>query len=181
MANRLRSTREYFFERQLTRFVATPNCWKFVQAASSGAAVCTAHDGEPGRSDREDDAVATVLIIRASRGIGLETVKGALRAGHSVRALARSARRIPVDHPNLEKMAGDALEMGGSRRAILLFLMTWRADGRNQAFTSPASRGNPWSCGRANNELRRPKERAKMSILAPSGCYGGNEIETSFH
>jgi hypothetical protein len=30
---------------------------------------------------------------------------------HSVRALARSARRIPVDHPKLEKMAGDALEM----------------------------------------------------------------------
>jgi NAD(P)-dependent dehydrogenase (short-subunit alcohol dehydrogenase family) len=47
--------------------------------------------------------VATVLIIGASRGIGLETVKAALKAGHSVRALARSARRIPVDHPKLEK------------------------------------------------------------------------------
>jgi NAD(P)-dependent dehydrogenase (short-subunit alcohol dehydrogenase family) len=51
--------------------------------------------------------VASVLIIGASRGIGLETVKAALEAGHSVRALARSARRIPVDHPKLEKMAGD--------------------------------------------------------------------------
>jgi len=30
--------------------------------------------------------VATVLIIGASRGIGLETVKAALKAGHSVRA-----------------------------------------------------------------------------------------------
>jgi uncharacterized protein YbjT (DUF2867 family) len=40
--------------------------------------------------------VASVLIIGASRGIGLETVKAALEAGHSVRALARSARRIPV-------------------------------------------------------------------------------------
>jgi len=55
--------------------------------------------------------VAIVLIIGASRGIGLETVRAALEAGHSVRALARSARRIPVDHPKLEKMAGDALEM----------------------------------------------------------------------
>ena len=62
--------------------------------------------------------MATVLIIGASRGIGLETVKGALRAGHSVRALARSARRIPVDHPNLEKMAGDALEMATVKRAL---------------------------------------------------------------
>ena len=62
--------------------------------------------------------MATVLIIGASRGIGLETVKAALEAGHSVRALARSARRIPVDHPKLEKMAGDALEMAKVQPAL---------------------------------------------------------------
>ena len=62
--------------------------------------------------------MATVLIIGASRGIGLETVKAALEAGHSVRALARSARRIPVVHPQLEKMAGDALEMAAVKRAL---------------------------------------------------------------
>ena len=62
--------------------------------------------------------MATVLIIGASRGIGLETVKAALKAGHSVRALARSARRIPVDHPKLEKMADDALEMATVKRAL---------------------------------------------------------------
>jgi putative NADH-flavin reductase len=62
--------------------------------------------------------VAIVLIIGASRGIGLETVRAALEAGHSVRALARSARRIPVDHPKLEKMAGNALEMATVKRAL---------------------------------------------------------------
>jgi uncharacterized protein YbjT (DUF2867 family) len=62
--------------------------------------------------------VARVLIIGASSGIGLETVKAALEAGHSVRALARSARRIPVDHPKLEKMAGDALQMTTVKRAL---------------------------------------------------------------
>jgi uncharacterized protein YbjT (DUF2867 family) len=62
--------------------------------------------------------VATVLIIGASRGIGFETVKAALEVGYSVRALARSARRIPVDHPKLEKMAGDALEMATVKRAL---------------------------------------------------------------
>ena len=62
--------------------------------------------------------MATVLIIGASRGIGLEAVKAALEAGHSVRALARSARRIRVDHPQLEKMAGDALEMATVKRAL---------------------------------------------------------------
>ena len=62
--------------------------------------------------------MATVLIIGASRGIGFETVKAALRAGHSVRSLARSARRIPIDHPKLEKMAGDALKMATVKRAV---------------------------------------------------------------
>src|SRR5262245_34098396 len=60
---------------------------------SCGAAACVAHDAEPGGSDREHDAMATVLIIGASRGIGLEAVKAALAAGHSVRALARSEER----------------------------------------------------------------------------------------
>src|SRR5262249_4893535 len=58
------------------------------------------------------------LIIGASRGIGLEPVKAALQAGHSVCALARSARRIRVEHPQLEKMAGDALEMATMKRAL---------------------------------------------------------------
>jgi len=62
--------------------------------------------------------VATVLIIGASRGIGFETLKAALEAGHSVRALARSARRIIVSHPKLEKIAGDALEMATVKRAL---------------------------------------------------------------
>jgi putative NADH-flavin reductase len=62
--------------------------------------------------------VATVLIIGASRGIDLETVKAALEAGHSVRAMARSARRIPIDHPKLEKIAGNALEVTTVKRAL---------------------------------------------------------------
>jgi putative NADH-flavin reductase len=72
---------------------------------------------QPG-PNREHDAVAKVLIIGASRGTGLETVKSALEAGHSVRALARSARRIPIDHRKLEKIAGDALEMATVKRAL---------------------------------------------------------------
>jgi hypothetical protein len=35
-----------------------------------------------------------------------------------VRALARSARRIAIDHPKLEKVAGDALEAGAVKRAL---------------------------------------------------------------
>jgi len=51
-----------------------------------------------------------VLIIGASRGIGLETIRQALDAGHDVRALARSAAAIATSNPRLEKMRGDALK-----------------------------------------------------------------------
>lgn len=50
-----------------------------------------------------------ILIIGASKGIGRETTRQALEAGHRVRAFARSANGITLAHPNLEKMRGDAL------------------------------------------------------------------------
>jgi putative NADH-flavin reductase len=53
--------------------------------------------------------VAKILIIGASRGIGLETVKRGLACGHDVRALARSADKIALSDPKLEKRAADAL------------------------------------------------------------------------
>jgi putative NADH-flavin reductase len=54
--------------------------------------------------------MAKVLIIGASKGIGLETVKRALEAGHDVRAFARGAERIATTAPGLEKRAGNALD-----------------------------------------------------------------------
>src|SRR5215813_12942831 len=62
--------------------------------------------------------MAKVLIIGASRGIGLETVKAALLAGHSVRALARSAASIPIQNPALEKMPGNVLDSSTIRGGL---------------------------------------------------------------
>ena len=62
--------------------------------------------------------MANVLLIGASRGIGLETVKAALRAGHKVRALARSAASIPIEDASLRKISGDALDSGTIRNAV---------------------------------------------------------------
>ncbi|WP_267360849.1 MULTISPECIES: SDR family NAD(P)-dependent oxidoreductase [unclassified Methylobacterium] len=53
--------------------------------------------------------MAHILVIGASQGIGLETVKAALCAGHRVRAFARSANRMEQSAPNLERFPGDAL------------------------------------------------------------------------
>ena len=62
--------------------------------------------------------MSTVLIIGASRGIGIETVKLALKAGHSVRAMARSASAIPLRDPKLQKLDGDALDQHTIQRAL---------------------------------------------------------------
>jgi putative NADH-flavin reductase len=62
--------------------------------------------------------MAKLLVVGASRGIGLETVKAALLAGHRVRALARSAARIPIKNAALEKVSGDALDSDTTRNAL---------------------------------------------------------------
>jgi putative NADH-flavin reductase len=62
--------------------------------------------------------MAKVLVIGASRGIGLETVKAALLAGHGVRALARSGANIPIQNANLDKLSGDALDRDVIRKAL---------------------------------------------------------------
>jgi putative NADH-flavin reductase len=62
--------------------------------------------------------MATLLVIGASRGIGLETVKRALDAGHRVRAFARGAASLPLEAPALEKVAGDALDKAGVTAAV---------------------------------------------------------------
>jgi len=62
--------------------------------------------------------MARVLVIGASRGIGLETVRTLLTAGHDVRALARHAREIPAENARLEKVDGDALDKATVERAL---------------------------------------------------------------
>ena len=59
-----------------------------------------------------------VLVMGASNGIGLETVKTALAAGHRVRAFARSAESIDLADQNLERSTGDATRAGDVRAAL---------------------------------------------------------------
>jgi putative NADH-flavin reductase len=62
--------------------------------------------------------VTKVLVIGASRGIGLETIKALLAKGYGVRAFARSAATIPVNDQRLEKVDGDALDRRDVDRAL---------------------------------------------------------------
>lgn len=59
-----------------------------------------------------------VLIIGASGGIGLHAVQLALQAGHQVRALARTAEQINIEHPALEARSADATNAEAVRAAL---------------------------------------------------------------
>lgn len=62
--------------------------------------------------------MAYVLVIGASKGIGLETVKAGLAAGHRVRAFARSASAMTLSKGGLERFSGDALNAGDVASAL---------------------------------------------------------------
>ena len=51
-----------------------------------------------------------ILVMGACKGIGLETVQKAIDSRHLVRAFARSAYDIGINHPELEKFRGNALD-----------------------------------------------------------------------
>ena len=60
-----------------------------------------------------------VLIVGASKGIGLETTRQALDAGHHVRALSRSSATTAISDPRLEQVRGDALKAGDMDAALV--------------------------------------------------------------
>ena len=60
-----------------------------------------------------------ILIVGASKGIGLETTRQALAAGYDVRALARSATSINLSDRGLEKVQGDALNQQDVEAALV--------------------------------------------------------------
>src|SRR5262249_58034472 len=61
---------------------------------------------------------ATVRISGARRGTGVAAAKGALKAGHPVRAQARAATAIRLDNPKLEKVNGDARDQETIEQAL---------------------------------------------------------------
>ncbi|WP_343611939.1 NAD(P)-binding oxidoreductase [Novosphingobium sp.] len=57
-----------------------------------------------------------ILVMGASRGIGMATAKAALDRGHKVRAFSRSTSTI--DHPMFSGMTGNALSPADVERAL---------------------------------------------------------------
>lgn len=59
-----------------------------------------------------------ILVIGGSRGIGLDCVRHALDRGHVVRAFARSAQSIPLEHERLDTRTADATRADDVRAAL---------------------------------------------------------------
>lgn len=59
-----------------------------------------------------------ILVIGATKGIGLACVKAALAHDLSVRAMARRIERLDLDHPALEPLGGDATDPDDVARAL---------------------------------------------------------------
>ena len=65
---------------------------------------------------RED--ARTVSVIGATGGVGRHVVRRALEAGHRVRALARTPSKLSIAHQRLERLRGDARDVGSLREAV---------------------------------------------------------------
>ncbi len=59
-----------------------------------------------------------LLVMGASAGIGLEVVRQGLAAGYKVRAFARGAHRMVLQHERLELVSGDARSPTDVRAAL---------------------------------------------------------------
>ena len=62
--------------------------------------------------------MAHLLVIGASRGVGLETVRRGLELGHRIRAFSRSAAEMRLADPALEPAPGDATDPADLTRAL---------------------------------------------------------------
>ena len=59
-----------------------------------------------------------LLIIGATRGIGIQLLEQALQVGHTVTALVRDAQKMPKQHDRLRVMQGDILDLESVQSAM---------------------------------------------------------------
>jgi putative NADH-flavin reductase len=59
-----------------------------------------------------------IVIIGATRGMGLQLLEQALQAGHNVTALARDHKKLTRQHERLNVMQGDILDPDSVQRAL---------------------------------------------------------------
>lgn len=87
--------------------------------AACGDGIDRSVAGEPAPSlGAEAPTPLRILVIGGTSGIGLETVKLALRRGHTVTAMARRPELMPLVHPRLETIRGNIADSAAVRAAV---------------------------------------------------------------
>ena len=59
-----------------------------------------------------------IVVLGASRGVGLEVVRQGLEAGHKVTAFVRSPEKLEVKHVNLKSFKGDSMDAAAVAEAL---------------------------------------------------------------
>ncbi len=117
-----------------------------------------------------------VLVIGASKGIGLETIRQALAAGYDVRALARSATSINLSDAKLKKVQGDALNQQDVEAALagVDAVIVTLGVGLGDLF-KPVHLFSRHFCGKllhCRSHPHRPHRRPARGILRPGTDLG---------
>jgi putative NADH-flavin reductase len=116
-----------------------------------------------------------LIIFGSTGGTGRELVKQALDQGHRVTAYARSASKIEdLQHPNLEIMVGDVLDLFSVEKAI---------EGKDAVFITigaAASRSNIREAGTRNIVNAMQKSGVKRLVCQSSLGVGDSRANLSF-
>ena len=59
-----------------------------------------------------------IVVLGASRGVGLNVVEQALQAGHTVTAFVRTPAKFTIQHPNLTVFQGNSMDTAVVEKAI---------------------------------------------------------------
>ena len=119
----------------------------------------------------------TVLVIGASKGIGLAATKEALARGHRVRALARSAAGMPLRHATLEKVNGSALsgeDVSAALAGVSAVLLTLGVALNPETVLKPVT-----LFSRATNVVVSAMERAGVRRLVCVTGFGSGDSRPS--
>lgn len=124
-------------------------------------------------------ATNRLLVMGASAGIGLEVVKQSLAAGHQVRAFARSAQSMELQHNQLETFAGDALDATAVQAALQnvdTVIQTLGVPFNLRLFTGPIT-----LFSQATQTLLAAMDKSDCKRLLSVTGFGAGDSQVSIH
>jgi putative NADH-flavin reductase len=117
-----------------------------------------------------------ILVIGASRGIGLDTVKAACDRGWAVKAFSRHASNLTYNHDNLTKIDGDALlatDLETALRDVDAVVLSLGVPFNLKLFTGPITLFS----SATNAVLEQMQQQNVKRLVCITGFGAGDSIE----